>query len=122
MARKRPNSSLDTYEPLEEESSSDKENFDAPVEFIKTQMQATKGTGVLLAHEGHLYWHQKGDMEGCSFWKCVLSRKHKQGEFRCSTVDNLHTAYGKRSSVFGCPGYAIANFCADKYRNALPSH
>ncbi|KAI1717075.1 hypothetical protein DdX_06803 [Ditylenchus destructor] len=156
MARKRPNSSLDTYEPLEEESSSDKENFDAPVEFIKTQMQATKGPGVLLAHEGHLYWHQKGDMEGCSFWKCVLSRKHKQGEFRCSTVlqlhkgfdviglsavhvhdgiphvisqrkaiaelDNLHTAYGKRSSVFGCPGYAIANFCADKYRNALPSH
>ncbi|KAI1714458.1 MULE transposase domain-containing protein [Ditylenchus destructor] len=47
MARKRPNSSLDTYEPLEEESSSDKENFDAPVEFIKTQMQATKGPGVV---------------------------------------------------------------------------
>ncbi|KAI1697044.1 hypothetical protein DdX_18727 [Ditylenchus destructor] len=101
MARKRPNSSLDTYEPLEEESSSDKENFDAPVEFIKTQMQATKGPGVLLAHEGHLYWHQKGDMEGCSFWKCVLSRKHKQGEFRCSSkaLPICHSSHGENHAL-----------------------
>ncbi|KAI1695005.1 MULE transposase domain-containing protein [Ditylenchus destructor] len=93
MARKRPNSSLDTYEPLEEESSSDKENFDAPVEFIETQRQTIKGTGLMLAHDGHLYWHQKGDMEGSSFWKCVLSRKHKLGEFQCSTVLQLHKGF-----------------------------
>ena len=60
------------------------------VEFIKTQVRALKGPGSLLAHDGFLYWHSKGDIDKVSWWKCVLSKNINMGTLSHILLFNIY--------------------------------